>query len=301
MVDCDPGLGRRAAEVDDGLAIFLMLNNPEIFDIIGITTVFGNTPVEMGYKLVRRYLKLANKTEIPNFLGATSKYILGKLTEASKFIINKIQELENEIILLALGPLTNIATVFKLFPNLITKIKKIIFLGGTIEPTSAFSPPFIFEDGLSKFVENNFQSDPQAAKLIIDSETAIPRIGLGLDICCQVVFKEKHLKILNSIGSPITNFIAENLDHWLNVWKFNKSCGFYPFDTFIPIFMLNPELFSTVDLYITIDTEENPGRIIILKDNEKNSTPVTYCMNFKNPDGNKRFMEILIENLIKEE
>lgn len=278
-----------------------MLNNPEIFDIIGITTVFGNTPVEMGYKLVRRYLKLANKTEIPNFLGATSKYILGKLTEASKFIINKIQELENEIILLALGPLTNIATVFKLFPNLITKIKKIIFLGGTIEPTSAFSPPFIFEDGLSKFVENNFQSDPQAAKLIIDSETAIPRIGLGLDICCQVVFKEKHLKILNSIGSPITNFIAENLDHWLNVWKFNKSCGFYPFDTFIPIFMLNPELFSTVDLYITIDTEENPGRIIILKDNEKNSTPVTYCMNFKNPDGNKRFMEILIENLIKEE
>ena len=66
IIDCDPGLGRRAADVDDGLAIFLMLNNPDVFDIIGITTVFGNTPVEIGYKLIKRYLKLANTVYIAN-------------------------------------------------------------------------------------------------------------------------------------------------------------------------------------------------------------------------------------------
>jgi inosine-uridine nucleoside N-ribohydrolase len=299
IIDCDPGLGKRAAGVDDGLAIFLMLNNPDIFDIIGITTVFGNTPIEVGYKLVKKYLKLANRTEIPNFLGASSKYTLGTLTDASKLIISKIQEYEHELIVLALGPLTNIATVFMLFPHLIGKIKKIIFMGGTIAPTSAFSPPFIFEDGLSELVEFNFQNDSLAAKIIMDSETNISKIGMGLDICCQAVFKEEHLNILESIKSPITNFIAENLESWLNVWKFNKSGGFYPFDTFVPIYMLNPELFSTIDLYITIDTEELPGRIITLKGKRKNATPVTYCTNFQKPDGSKRFMEILIENLIK--
>lgn len=299
IIDCDPGLGKRAADVDDGLAIFLMLNNPDTFDIIGITTVFGNTPVETGYKLVKRYLKLANKEEIPTFLGATSKYTLGKLTDASKFITNKLQEYENELILLTLGPMTNIATVFKLFPDLINKIKKIIFLGGTIEPTIAFCPPFIFEDGLSEIVESNFQNDPVAAKTVLDAAVLLPRTGMGLDICCRAVFKEEHLKSIESVKNPITNFIVENVENWLKIWKFNKSGGFYPFDTFIPIYMLNPELFSTMDLYITIDTEENPGRIVILKNKQTNTTPVTYCVNFQNPDGTERFMEILIENLIK--
>ncbi|MFX0033207.1 MAG: nucleoside hydrolase [Candidatus Hodarchaeota archaeon] len=301
IIDCDPGLGKRAAEVDDGLAIFLMLNNPDIFDIIGITTVYGNTPVEVGYKLVKKYLKLANRREIPNFKGATSRYTLGTLTDASRFIISKIQEYEHEIILLTLGPLTNIATIFMEFPNLIEKIKKIIFIGGTIEPTSAFSPPFIFEDGLSELVEFNFQNDPMAAKVMFDTETLIPRIGLGLDICCQAVFKEEHLERIKSVKSPITNFIVENSEGWLNVWKFNKSEGFYPFDVFVPIYMLNPELFTTIDLYITIDTDETPGRIIKLKSKHKNIAPVTFCMNFQRSDGNKQFMEILIENLIKTE
>ena len=299
IVDCDPGLGKKAADVDDGLALFLMLNNPDIFDIVGITTIYGNTPVEGGYKLIQKYLDLANKPEIPHFLGASSKYALGTLTDASKFLIDKIQEYENELVLLALGPLTNIATIFQLFPHLFEKVKRIIFMGGTIERCSAFSPPFIFEDGLSEMVESNFQNDPMAAKFLIETETMVPRIGMGLDICCQAVFKEKHLKRIQSIKNPITNFIVEHIRSWLNVWQFNKSNGFYPFDTFIPIYLMKPELFTTVDLFLTIDTEEIPGKIEILQKKRENSAPITYCMNFKTENGKKEFMEILVSSLIK--
>jgi len=299
IIDCDPGLGKKAAEVDDGLALFLMLNNPDIFDIVGITTIYGNTPVEGGYKLIQKYLDLANKPEIPHFLGASSKYALGTLTDASKFLIDKIQEYENELVLLALGPLTNIATIFQLFPHLFEKVKRIIFMGGTIEPCSAFSPPFIFEDGLSEMVESNFQNDPMAAKFLIETETMVPRIGMGLDICCQAVFKEEHLKRIQSIKNPITNFIVEHIRSWLNVWQFNKSNGFYPFDTFIPIYLMKPELFTTVDLFLTIDTEEIPGKIEILEKKREYSAPITYCMNFKTENGKKEFMEILVSSLIK--
>ncbi|MFX1493329.1 MAG: nucleoside hydrolase, partial [Promethearchaeota archaeon] len=280
IVDCDPGLGKKAADVDDGLALFLMLNNPDIFDIIGITTIYGNTPVEVGYKLIKKYLDLANKKEIPHFLGASSKYALGTLTDASKFLIDKIQEYANELILLTLGPLTNIATVFQVFPHLLEKVKKIIFMGGTIEPSSAFSPPFIFEDGLSEMVEFNFQNDPIAAKFLIETETMLPRIGMGLDICCQAVFKEEHLKRIQSIKNPITNYIVEHTRSWLNIWQFNRSNGFYPFDTFVPIYLIKPELFITNDLYLSVDTKEIPGKIKILEEKRENSTPITYCMNF---------------------
>ncbi|MFX1459992.1 MAG: nucleoside hydrolase [Promethearchaeota archaeon] len=298
IIDCDPGLGKKAADVNDGLALFLMLNNPDIFDIIGITAIYGNTPVEVGYKLIRKYLDLANKTEIPHFLGASSKYALGTLTDASKFLIDKIQEYENELILLTLGPLTNIATVFQNFPHLLEKVKKIIFMGGTIEPSSAFSPPFIFEDGLSEMVEFNFQNDPMATKFLIEIATNVPRIGMGLDICCQAVFKEEHLKRIQSIQNPIADFIVEHIRSWLNVWQFNKSNGFYPFDTFVPIYLIKPELFITSDLYLSVDTKEMPGKIKILKEKRENSAPITYCMNFKTKNGNKEFMDILISSLI---
>ncbi len=299
IIDCDPGLGRRAADVDDGLALFLMLNNPDIFDIIGITTIYGNTPVEIGNKLIQKYLDLANKTEIPHFLGASSKYALGTLTDASKFLIDKIQEYENELVLLTLGPLTNITTVFQLFPHLLEKVKKIIFMGGTVEPCSGFSPPFIFEDGLSEMVESNFQNDPMAAKFLIETETMVPRIGMGLDVCCQAVFKEEHIKKIQSIQNPITNFIVEHTRSWLNVWQFNKSNGFYPYDTFVPIYLIKPELFITTDLYLSVDTKEMPGKIKILEEKRENSAPITYCMNFKTENGNTEFMEILVSSLVK--
>jgi len=299
IIDTDPGLGKRAADVSDALALFIMFNNPDLFDIIGITTVYGNTPVEIGYKLLRKYLEIANRTEIPYFLGASSKYNLGSLTKASKFLIDKIQEYENELILLALGPLTNISTIFQEFPPLIEKVKQIIFLGGTINPTSAFSPPFIFEDGLSETVEYNFQNDPEAAKILMDFETSILRIGMGLDICCQAVFREEHLNILQGTQNQKTKFLAANLESWLHVWKFNKSEGFYPFDTFVPIYLMSPDLFSTREYYLTVDTLKSPGKIEILTEKRKNSRSITYCMNFRSLKCNKEFMQILVSNLIK--
>ena len=63
LVDTDPGLGLKYADVDDALALFLMLNNDE-FEIEGITTVFGNTPVNKGFPLIKRYLKFKTFSDI---------------------------------------------------------------------------------------------------------------------------------------------------------------------------------------------------------------------------------------------
>ena len=62
---------------------------------------------------------------------------------------------------------------------------------------------------------------------------------------------------------------------------------------------MHPELFSTKEFYLTVNVQDTPGKIEILKHKRENSRPITYCMNFKSSFGEKEFMEILISNLIK--
>jgi purine nucleosidase len=299
LIDTDPGLGKRFADVDDGLALFVALNNPEIFEIEGITTVFGNTPVKKGFRLLKTYLELVNRKDIPHFMGASSKNDLGKLDSASNFIIKKVKENPKEIILLTLGPLTNIATALEYYPDLLNNLKCMIFMGGTVKPNTALNPKFIDNSGVGKITEFNFYSDAIAAKRIIEAKTFTQRIGMGLDICCQVVFNEEHLEKIISVDKPIPRFINEHIRFWLNLWEYNNSGGFFPFDTLVPIYNLNPELFEKTEVFLEVDTENVPGKISILDGERENSAPITYCMRFNEPNGKEEFMDALISNLIK--
>jgi purine nucleosidase len=301
LIDTDPGLGKRGADVDDGLALFFMLNNPEFFEIEGITTVFGNTPMNKGYKLLEKYLDVAKRTEIPYFKGAISKADLGMPTEASKFIVKKIKENPGELTLLTLGPLTNVATAIKIYPELLNDLNMLIMMGGVLEPLNPFSKRESFKAEAEKFfthIEFNFGSDPQATKAVIESKTYKSRILMALDICCKAIFKQVHFNIIESVNTPITRFIAENLKFWLNIWKNSDKGGFFPFDTFVPIYLFKPNLFKKKDYFFIVDTEKYPGKIII-EGNKQNLVPITFCTDFNDPNGDKKFMDLLISNLIK--
>jgi inosine-uridine nucleoside N-ribohydrolase len=298
LVDTDPGLGKKGADIDDGLALFLMLKNSEIFKIEGITTVFGNTRVKKGYSLLKQYLELVKRTEIPHFMGASSDKELGKLNQASRFIIETVKENPDEIILMTLGPLTNVSTALDHYPELFDDLKKIVFMGGLLEPMK--DSEFLLNLGdLFKTTEFNFYRDPKATKMFIETNTFTPRIGMGLDICKKVLFQEKHLKKIQEVEKPIPRFIGKYIAHWLNFWKLNNINGFYPFDTFVPIYFLKPELFTNREVFLRVDTEEIKGRLIILKEKNKNSAPITYCMDLADQIGPDEFMNILVSNLIK--
>ena len=61
ILDCDPG-------IDDALALMLALSLPGL-DVIEITVVCGNVPVEKGVKNALKILELMNRTEIPVYAG----------------------------------------------------------------------------------------------------------------------------------------------------------------------------------------------------------------------------------------
>jgi len=64
IIDCDPG-------VDDMLAIFYALAS-DTLDVVGITTVYGNVPADIGTQNALRLLEMAERPDIPVAMGAFS-------------------------------------------------------------------------------------------------------------------------------------------------------------------------------------------------------------------------------------
>jgi len=202
---------------------------------------------------------------------------------------------------MTLGPLTNIATALRHYPEFFDDLKKIIMMGGTLTPFAGFLMNRIFFEKINNktFVsEFNFYQDPIATKEVIEYQTMTPRIEMGLDICCRTVFKKEHLKRIESVDKPIPQFIAKYLKFWLNLWKIFLKGGFYPFDTFVPIYLIKPELFKSANLFLNVETNPIPAKLSILKGRRDNSAPITYCTDFVDSRAKEEFMEILVSNLI---
>ena len=62
IIDCDPG-------IDDSLALMLALSSEEI-EVLGITIVCGNAPVQMGFENAKKVLKHLDRLDVPVYLGA---------------------------------------------------------------------------------------------------------------------------------------------------------------------------------------------------------------------------------------
>ncbi len=304
LIDTDPGLGLRFADVDDGLAIFLMIHNSEKFQIEGITTVFGNTPVRKGYLLVYKYLKLANRMDIPYKKGATNKKELGRPNDAVNFLIKKVKENPKELTLITLGPLTNIASALRLYPEFLNNLKGHIMMGGTLSPITMFNPFYrhidrrFFDKIKFKSItsEFNFNHDVDATKEIIEAKTSVPRVEMGLDVCCKAIFTKDHLIELKAHDHPITKFISMHIENWLKLWLMNGNHGFFPFDTFCPIYLLKPDLFKSAQLQLKVDTRIVPGKLSIVKE-AKDSTPITYCTDFVDQNAKEQFINLLVSSL----
>ena len=186
IIDTDPG-------IDDTMAIYLALNS-DFLDVIGITTVYGNTSNTQGAENALRILEIAKRDDIPVLTGAskplTTEY-LGKgevvhgkdgqgnsnlpkpQTKLSKksaieFLKNKINEYPNEVTLVPIGPLTNIAQLLIENPDIDKKISEIVLMGGNALSQGNASPA----------AEANIRNDPEAANIVFNSNALITMVGL---------------------------------------------------------------------------------------------------------------------------
>ena len=263
IIDTDPGQ-------DDAVAILLALASPDEIEVLGITAVAGNVPLSLTEKNARIVCELAGRPDIPVYAGCdrplkrklvTAEHVHGKtgldgpeLPEPKiklqekhgvDFIIDTIlQEPENSISLCPLGPLTNIASAILKQPKIVSRIKKIVLMGGAYFEVGNITPA----------AEFNIFVDPDAAKIVF--EAGIEMVVMPLDVTHKALVTEKRNEAFRQLKSPVGIAVAEMTDFFE---RFDKekygSSGAPLHDPCVTAYLINPKIFSGKNINVEIETK----------------------------------------------
>lgn len=261
IFDTDPG-------VDDAMAIQFALNSPEI-EILGLTTVYGNVDLEKTTANALRLLEIANRTDIPVAKGADkplsrsfaggvafvhgddgqgntnrplSSNTVHELT-AVDFIADQVQLFPQEVTLIAVGPLTNLALFVQKYSALVASVKEVIIMGG-----NAFCP-----GNASPAAEANILNDPEAADIVFKTNWHLSMIGL--DVTHKVLMSSQQLADVALATSELNKFVAEATIFYLDFYRRNnKIDGIFVHDSSAVAYLINRELFTVVQHPIKVET-----------------------------------------------
>lgn len=289
IIDTDPG-------IDDVIAISMALRSPEL-DVLGLTSVFGNTYGEVTAQNALRLVELEEHDSIPVSRGSDVPLVFpldalgtmvhgedgmgntnppppkGKVIEkfAAEFIVDTIHAYPGEVTLVPIGPLTNIALALKMDPMIVNLTKKVVIMGGAVSRPGNISPT----------AEANIYHDPQAAEIVM--RAGWPLVMVGLDVTQQVVMTTSFLKEIYKANNPVTNLMQRILPFYQNFHNFLFGAGgdIHTHDPSVIAYLLKPDLFQTesVSIYVGIDGRCK-GQTIADWHNQWGSRPeVEVCMN----------------------
>lgn len=261
---------------DDAMALFFVLNSPEL-DVLGITTVAGNRSLNVANADVLKILEVTNRTRIPVYAGAAAPWLhqgtdwdtkrhggwyanepsreppggfaRAKTLErrsAVDFLVSTVMEHPKQITILAIGPLTNIATAMRMEPRFAANVKQLVIMGGAIAS---------LPDGGGNHTPNaefNIYVDPEAAQVVLRS--GIPIVLSPLNVSRKARFTKADYDRIVAVDSPITRLIRDNLGPGY-AQRADRVALMY--DQVAAVALVAPELMKTVELFVDVDV--NPG------------------------------------------
>lgn len=217
IIDCDPGH-------DDAIALLMAIANKKELNILGITTVGGNQLLDKVTQNALKVLSLVNE-DIPVASGEALPLIRevhtggdahgdsgmdGPVLPAPKysavssnavqFMYEKIKSSKEKVTLVPIGPLTNIALLLRVYPEIKNNIELICLMGGGI-----------YSGNRTPAAEFNIYVDPEAAKIVFNSGVDI--VMAGLDVTEKAMIMDDEREKLRNKGK-VSNFVAELLDFY---------------------------------------------------------------------------------------
>ena len=263
IIDTDPGQ-------DDAVAILVALASPDELEVLGITAVAGNVPLELTQKNARIVCELANRPDVPVFAGCdrplgrqlvTAEHVHGKTgldgpslpdpkiplqdEHAVDFIIRSLREEASKTITLCpLGPLTNIATAFQKAPDIVPMVQEIVLMGGAYFEVGNITPT----------AEFNIYVDPEAADIVFKS--AVPIVVLPLDVTHKALVTNDRNDAFRNLNTAAGRAVADMTDFFE---RFDKekygSAGAPLHDPCVTAYLLRPQLFSGRHINVMIETQ----------------------------------------------
>ena len=264
IVDTDSGLFG-----DDGAAVVMLLRSPEQVAVSGITIVPGNVWPAQGAEYMLHILDLLKQPLVPVFLGAQMPLLhtvamaheyarrwgptefIGAFAEdprevkpapgtklslhrprhesAINFLISEIERHPGEVTILEIGPMTNLALALSLKPEIETKIKRVVFMGGNVRVAG----------NATASAEFNFWFDPEAARIVLRSR--IPqKVMFGLDICNTAPIQKAQFDAVAAVRTPITSLFREDLGNRYPGFLQHPQGRTYMWDSLAAAYLIDP-------------------------------------------------------------
>lgn len=265
FIDCDTG-------IDDAVALAYAFRT-QALEVVGVSTVCGNVPLELTTYNTLNMLELTGRTDIPLAKGAEkplerelwdAAYIhgnngLGGYTFAHPTAKRPVEQPADEYLytvlcgekepltILALAPLTNLALLLKKHPDAKEKIRSIVFMGGSLR-TGNPTPVATF----------NVLADPEAAKFVIAA--GVPFVMCSLDCTRGSYFTEEDLEQIRALKNPVSEMIMEAMKFYIASTKKENSMdrdkkGVDVHDLCTVMYVTHPELYEGNRYFADVETK----------------------------------------------
>lgn len=259
IIDCDPG-------IDDTIALAMALFDPRL-EVLAITATAGSVDAEQSTTNVQSIVQELDPPKYPRIGEAMPCDGGSVITDlalhgpdglagcyfqsdgrqnrhpSEKIIAELIRKYPNQVSLLCLGPLTNIARVFQREPALETMVDRIVISGGAVRAAGNITPA----------AEFNVFFNPTAARMVIDSATT--KSMVPLDVTEQVSFS---VELIEQLPSRSTG--AGKLLHRIVPFAFrayHQTLGRETIPLYDPVALLGllePSLFQWQDMAMDVET-----------------------------------------------
>lgn len=261
IIDTDPG-------IDDAMAIFTAIAHPQI-ELLGLTTTYGNVSVEQATTNALKLVEMAG-VDVPVAKGVATPWFkplapfpdfvhgvdgFGNLNleapktkaldqSAAQFIVDQVNRYPGEISLVAIGPLGNLATALHLDPQLPSKVKQVVIMGGVIATDGNVSP----------VAEANILSDPHAADRVFAAPWKL--VMVGLDVTHQIMVPRSLFDDIAENNPKVGKFMRDSAKFYIDFYSQVRDIdGCYGHDVSAVIYVVQPELFGTVSGPVCVATE----------------------------------------------
>ncbi len=271
IVDCDLG-------TDDAVALCMLLFASEI-EVLAVTATEGCVTAEQANNNLQaliseidpaRYPRIGIATPTPNAPPVDTRFLHGEdglgnanfetsqLQHASpsdKLISDCIKANPDEVTILCLGPLTNIARAFQRDPQLAELVGQLIMVGGCLDGRGNISP----------CAEFNFFFDPQAARTVLKSRTT--KTLIPLDVTREVSFGLELMDELPTAETRTGYFLRQILPFSFRAYRQQLGLESISLNDVVgALAALNPDLFEYEPLAADVETEGELTRGVLVTD-----------------------------------
>ena len=271
ILDTDTG-------VDDALAILLALRSPEL-QVEAITAVSGNIHVDHCVRNILMTLETLGLSDLPTVARGEEHPLvkpmmfadeihggdgLGGVTRLSgpngtrlypdpvnraspihavDLILDRIGAYPDDLTLVPVGPLTNVAKAIIKNPARMRKLREIVIMGGAFRVYGNMSP----------VAEFNIFADPHAAQVVCNS--GIPLVFVPLDVTMQAILTAHAIDRYAATGGPITTFVRDCTAHYVTFHRQRRQVnGCFMHDPLAVAIAFREDLVRMVPARVDVET-----------------------------------------------